>query len=550
MTGAGSEDSAASPLLFAAADVGTGSVRAAIFDGAGALLGRAVRPIALRGAPGAEAAQSSEAIWTAICEALREAREAAGAAPGAVAGLGFCATCSLVLRDGDGAPLPAGADGDPAWDVIAWCDHRAAAEAEEAQRKALALGGDAPAREASGAASPEMQLPKLMHLKRNRPEIWARAALLFDLSDFLTWRATGELRRGACTLSAKWGWSPEGGWPLPFLDALDLSDLPGRGGLPLGAGLSPGAAQGRRAPAPPGLRIGRLSETAAAETGLAPGCAVAAGQIDAYAGAAGLLGDLSDAELTGAAALIAGTSSCIMHLSPAAAPAPGLWGPYRDAALPGLWAVEGGQTASGALLDHVLLLSGLDPRKPGMHAAIAARAEALLAAEGDGLGGDLHLLPDFGGARSVMPDPRATGAAAGLTLERGFDAGCILWWRAAVALALEMRRILEHMAAQGRRATQLHLGGGHGRSPLLAQLYADATGLPVSPGGPMGAMRRGAALAAMSAAGAAPDMRAAARAAARPRQVLRPDPARAPRMARDMAAQRILMEQRAKLSAL
>ncbi|MGG7565389.1 FGGY-family carbohydrate kinase [Rhodovulum sp. DZ06] len=534
--------------LFAAVDVGTGSARAAIFDASGALLAHAGRPIAMRGDPGGAAEQSSEGIWAAICAALRDARAQAGAAPEDIAGLGFCATCSLALRDASGAPVGAGEDGDPAWDVIAWCDHRAGAEADAAQAAAARLHaeGRGPAPEAAGVASPEMQLPKLMHLKRRRPETWARAERIFDLADLLTWRATGELRRAACALACKWGWSPETGWPLALLEALDLSDLPGRGGLP--GGDAPGAAD--RAPAPVGACIGRLSAQAAAETGLAPGAPVAAGQVDAYSGALGLLGELSADALPRAAALIAGTSSCIMHLSRAAFPAPGLWGPYPGVVLPGWSAAEGGQSASGALLDHVLRLSGLDPQAPGLHAEVAARVQALLAAEGDGFGGEIHVLPDFNGVRSPRPDPAALGAAAGLSLERGFDAACRLWWRSAVGLALGVREVIAHMDAQGRGPERLILGGGHGRSPLLAQLYADATGLPVVLGGHCGGMLRGAALSAMAASGAAPDVAAAARATARPRPTLSPDPARAPRMARDLAAQRILAEQRAKLAAL
>ena len=32
----------------------------------------------------------------------------------------------------------------------------------------------------------------------------------------------------------------------------------------------------------------------------------------------------------------------------------GVWGPYFSAVLPGLWLLEGGQSASGKLVDHVI----------------------------------------------------------------------------------------------------------------------------------------------------------------------------------------------------
>ena len=32
----------------------------------------------------------------------------------------------------------------------------------------------------------------------------------------------------------------------------------------------------------------------------------------------------------------------------------GVWGPYFSAVLPGLWLLEGGQSATGKLVDHVI----------------------------------------------------------------------------------------------------------------------------------------------------------------------------------------------------
>jgi D-ribulokinase len=112
-------------IHFIGVDVGTGSARAGIFDAAGRMASSAKRDIALfQDAPNL-AEQSSQNIWEAVCASVREALRSSGVDAGEIAGIGFDATCSLVVLGSGGAPLPVGRHLDPERNIIVWMDHRA-----------------------------------------------------------------------------------------------------------------------------------------------------------------------------------------------------------------------------------------------------------------------------------------------------------------------------------------------------------------------------------------------------------------------------------------
>ena len=111
-------------------DVGTGSARAAVFDLDGRMLSSAKQDITLFRAAGSVVEQSSAEVWAAVCHAVRAALADSGVAPAQVVGIGFDATCSLVVLGPGGQPLPVGPSEDPARDIVVWMDHRALAQAE------------------------------------------------------------------------------------------------------------------------------------------------------------------------------------------------------------------------------------------------------------------------------------------------------------------------------------------------------------------------------------------------------------------------------------
>lgn len=516
-----------------AVDVGTGSARAGLFDASGRRLARAEHPIRIQRPRPEHAEHSSADIWVAVGEAARKARAEAGVAPEAVRGIAFDATCSTVCLDAAGRPVSVSTSGEDLWDTIVWLDHRAVAEAGE-----CTATGHQVLDYVGGVMSPEMATPKLMWLKRHLPASWARLGLLFDLADFLGFRATGNPARSECTVTCKWTYlAHEGlGWRRDFFAAVGLDDVIERGALPPRA-------------VPIGRDMGPLTAEAAAHLGLTQACRVGAGLIDAHAGALGVLGGHAAAgDLDRRLALIAGTSSCLMALSREPRPVRGVWGPYFGAVLPGWWLNEGGQSATGALLDHIIALHTagreLGPRP---HEALLARIAEQRAAAGDGFAARLHVLPDFHGNRSPLADPHALGVISGLTLDHSPDSLARLYFRTAVAIALGLRHILDSLNGAGFAIDRLHVTGGHVKNPLLMELYADATGCEVATAAEEDAVLLGTAIVAATAAGLQPDLATAAAAMARDGAVRRPDPARRAALERDYAAFLRMHEQRREL---
>ena len=471
-----------------AVDVGTASVRAGILDRQGRTLAHAEHPIAMHRPEADHAEHDSEDIWRSVCRTVRAARQDANVPPQAIAAIAFDATCSIVVRGRDGEQVTVSTGGDSRWDTIAWLDHRAAAQAD----RCTATGHEVVAH-AGGAISPEMATPKLAWLKTHLPESWAGAAHFFDLADFLTWKASGSTERSVCTLGCKWAYLAhrDDPWPRDYLDAIGISDMLERGGLPYEA-------------VPVGADLGPLTPQTADALGLTPSCRVAAGFIDAHAGALAVLGPYAEdpQDLARRAALVAGTSSCVTVLTTNPIQIRGMWGPYLDATLPGFWLSEGGQSVSGGLLDHLIQIHGAGQAADrATHERICARIGELRATEGTALAHRLHVLPDFHGNRSPIGDPHALGVISGMALDPSFDGLCRLYWRTAVAIALGIRQIVETMNDNGHSIETLHLAGGHTRSPLLTQLYADVTGREVITLDTPSAMLLGTGMAASVAAG-------------------------------------------------
>lgn len=456
-------------------DVGTGSARAGVFTRDGNLLGSDKRAIAVYRSSGSIAEQSSTEIWVAVAAAVRGAVASASVDSEEIAGVGFDATCSLVVLGEGGAPLPVGSSKNPDRDTILWMDHRAVEQAEHINNighKVLDYVG--------GRISPEMETPKLLWLKENRPDVFRSAWQFFDLADFLTWRATGDLARSNCTVTCKWTYlAHEQGWDPTYFKAIGLEELAQEEFARIGTRI-----------VEPGTPLrGGLSVAAALELGLMSGTPVAAGLIDAHAGGIGSVGAQEGGGAAANLAYVFGTSSCTMTTTHDPVFVPGVWGPYYSAMVPGTWLNEGGQSAAGAAIEHLIDLHpfAIEARQRAEKFGLllpdwlSREAQARLGDLGDlvDLAGEVHIVPEFLGNRAPHADPNTRAAILGIGMERDLESLISLYIAGLCGIGYGLRQIVEAQARSGVGIERIVVSGGAGRSDLVRQLLADTTGLEV-----------------------------------------------------------------------
>ena len=465
---------------FIGVDVGTTSARAGIFDPQGALLATARHPLALWREAGDIVEQSSADIWNACVSAVHAAMASAKLSPASIGGFGFDATCSLVVLDRAGQPLTVSPTGEAQRNVIVWMDHRAIAEARRINEI-----GDEVLRYVGGVISPEMQTPKILWLKEHLPKTYQAAGHFFDLADYLTFRATGNAARSMCTLTCKWTYlAHEKRWSESYFARIGLSELLGGNGARIGTEI-----------VEPGTPIGQgLRPEAAAELGLLPGTPVAASLIDAHAGGIGTVGgrsgDTQSIAISERLAYIMGTSACIMASTSEPRFVPGVWGPYFSSMIPGMWLNEGGQSAAGAGIDHLMQShpahSRADAAAKGSGQSLLEfleqRAVARFREPGEAalLARDIHVLPEFLGNRSPHADPDARAMIMGINLDGDIDSLERLFVSGLCGLAYGLADVVDAMRRQGIACGMMVISGGASRSALVRQIMADTTGLTVA----------------------------------------------------------------------
>ena len=453
-------------------DLGTTNLKAALYDEDLRPIDSESLPVRYAGADGF-VEFDAEAVFDQLIELLSALVHRQDVAEiGALALTGQAET--LILLDRDGRPVG---------NAISWMDERSQAECA-----ALSERFDPPAVEAvTGQLSmlPTWPATKLMWLRRNRPEAFAKAAKFVLLKDYIALRLTGRLMAdmSIATFSLWFDIYNKRCWP-EMLEALGIDE-------------------GRLAPlSEPCAVAGELLPDLARRVGVKPGTLVNIGTLDHFAGMIG-----TGATQPGRLTLSTGTVMALAAMS--SEPAPRRSGiamhygfrPDTHVMLP---VVESG----GVSLEWFRrsCLGGMD--YGALNKALATRPET-----------DVLFLPNIVGVNAPAFDADATGVFWGL--RQRHDA--VDMARAVMeGVSFVLRENCEALAAAGAPVEEIIATGGGAKSPIWCQLHADSAGVPVSVPAEKDAACLGAAIIAAVCAGRFDSFEAAAAASIRMERTYQP----------------------------
>ena len=427
-------------------------------------------------------------------QAVPAAVRAATIDPTQVIGIGTDFTaCTVLPVRADGTPLcelPEFADRPHAY-VKLWRHHAAQRHADRINALAHARGESWITRY-GGLISSEWEFAKGLQLLEEDREVYDRMDHFIEAADWIIWQLAGRYVRNACTAGYK-GIYQDGHYPdRDFLAALnpDFADF----------------AQAKVAHeiGQLGDAAGGLTARAAQWTGLPAGITVAVGNVDAHVTA-----PAAQATQPGQMVAIMGTSTCHVMSHDRLVEIPGMCGVVDGGIIAGLPGYEAGQSGVGDIFAWYVA-----NQVPGSYVAAAAAAEQsvheylteLAYQEPVGAHG-LVALDWHSGNRSVLVDHELSGVVLGQTLATTPEQG----YRALLeATAFGTRVIVETFAAAGVPVTEFIVAGGLLKNRHLMQTYADVLRQPISTIGSEQGPALGSAIHAAVAAGAYPDIRAAA----------------------------------------
>ncbi|MHB0856086.1 MAG: xylulokinase [Anaerolineae bacterium] len=467
-------------------DAGTTSMKAAVFDLDGRMLGVDLQEYDLL-APGPALVElDPETYWQACCRAVRNAVERAGAPPIAALSIS-CQGETLIPVDAKGKPLRR---------AIVWLDNRAV---DEARDLAEQFDPNTVYRTTGQAEiTPTWPACKMLWLRRNEPQVWAHASRFLLLEDYLLYRLTGRFVTEHSVQSSSLLLDIVGGdWWAPMLDAVGLE-------------------RERLATlVPPGSVVGPLSDEGRRALGLQGEAIVVAGAMDQFMGAVGA-GNVAPGivtETTGGALAVVVTLDAPLF-------DPQRRVPCHYHAQQDLYALlPWSQTAGMAyrwFRDQFYQVESIVAGASGLDGyALMDGAAAKVPAGSDGL----VVLPHLEGAACPEFNPAAKAVFFGATLRHTkahFARGIM------EAVAYMLRRDLDIVQELGVEVSEVRSIGGGARSRLWLQIKADVLQLPVNTVEVDEVACLGACIVAAKAIGAVPSLTEGVARMVRPRLTIQP----------------------------
>ena len=436
-----------------------------------------------------------QVLKTAVPAALADA----GVDPSQVIGIATDFTaCTMVPTTADGTPLcelPHRV-ADPHAYVKLWKHHAAQPQADRINELARKRD-EAWLPRYGGLISSEWEFAKGLELLEEAPSIYAEMAHFVEAADWIVWQLSGSYFRNACTAGYK-GIYQDGTYPTPaFLGELNpdfATFVEDKLEAPIGQ---------------LGAAAGRLTKQAAEWTGLPEGITVAVGNVDAHVTA-----PAADAIGVGQMVAIMGTSTCHVMNSDTLREVPGMCGVVDGGITAGLWGYEAGQSGVGDIFNwyvttqvpHAYTAEAAE-RGISVHELLTEKAARQAIGQHGLVALDWH-----SGNRSVLVNHELSGLVVGQTLAtRPEDQ-----YRALLeSTAYGTRMIVETFQNAGVPVTEFVVAGGLLKNELLMQIYADVLDLPLSTIDSQQGPALGSAIHAAVAAGAYPDVAAAAAAMGR-----------------------------------
>ncbi len=416
-------------------DIGTFESKGVLVDEAGDIVARAARPHKMVvPQPGWAEHRPLEDWWGDFTHITRALLSESKVDPKDIKAIGTSAIGPCMLPvDQDGEPLMNG--------VLYGVDGRATLEIDDLTRE---IGSEAILEQCGNALTTQSIGPKILWLKRNRPEIFAKTHKILTSTSFLVHRLTG--------VYVIDHYSAANSSPIYDVAALDWSmklapDLIDREMLPDLAWSTD--------------IVGHVTHKAAAETGLAEGTPVIAGTIDAAAEAISV-GVRSPGDMM----IMYGSTIFIILVTAERVRDGRLW--YAPWLFPGQHASMAGMATTGTLTHWF--------RDQFARELPVESAMSLLAAEAEqsppGAKG-LVFLPYFAGAQTPLYDPYAKGSFFGLNLTHQRPD----MFRALLeGIAFGTNHIIETFRNAGQDPTEIQSVGGGLKNKVWAQATSDIAG--------------------------------------------------------------------------